>query len=432
MNDTRFKQISSDVVNRYTSMIDSNPWVSIAFDLHMSSLLSGGIYFSQNGIDIKDSLKTRHSEVWCAFFRDVFRQVWATGFAVVGYIDDPDEDFGKLPAVIKLSKVDIFMYQPLLGDPVFRVFEKQTGDTLSSMFPSMWNTKGKDESLQDIKVLSGGRWPTKDGVIRSIVSRVLEEISLSNALTSTLEYESRWLRQPIFTTETKKEIANASNASRQLEEMAKELVALDAKAHMSTMEMNVIHDGQSVSNIQSDSVVIMDEVEAGIIAPPCDTKMTQIRASAHIGELVGIRDASRDRVFQILGIPTSMFGGRSSGSSRSSADAENQRYVFTSIQRTFKPNIIQWGKRIFRWMSEGKIDNIEITVPSVPPQSVINELYELGIYKHNKYVDYISETHSIPITSLHRDRPRVPIQFQPAKRPPTSTPKGAPSKKKQK
>lgn len=380
----------------------------------MSSLLSGGIHVSLGGKVIRDEFKDDHSDMLTAFFKDAIRQIWILGFAIVGRVKDPTGRFGAIPAVVDAAAVDIHYYKPPMGIPKVRVYEKDTMAGLDSMFAPMRGAmRTPDTSMKNIRILSNGRWPSRDGRIRSVVSMICDEVELATSLTGIIREEALWLRSPSFVTEKKKQELAATDVLRRMDQVSKEVTALDAKRHMSSIELEALGaNGMSSGGMQSVAVAVDDHDSVPVIISADDTKLHQVRTQAHIGDMVSVRDSSRDRIFQILGIPMSMFGGRSGGSSRSSADAENQRFVFTSLQQQFKPFIIRGTKTIFRWLGSGKSIKIEVFVPSVPPPSVIRDLYDIGLFKHTAFAEYLSNRHSIPMESLHTKKQHLPLHMQ--------------------
>jgi hypothetical protein len=163
-------QLDSDLIARLDHITYTHPDIATAVHTLTDNIMSGGISFCVEGMDMRAEAQRWYELHWYPWVRRLLRSLWVSGFAAVAIEHTDTKGYHGIPVVLDLAMLVIEQSRTLTGRPKFVYYD-----------PQQPLVHGRPVRLRGIRTYVHSP-PSGEGVIRSKVSCLLSDIRMIHTL----------------------------------------------------------------------------------------------------------------------------------------------------------------------------------------------------------------------------------------------------------
>ena len=438
LSEEGFVRLSHEAIEQIHAMYIADRTVRIASETSLSSLLNGGIMFRLASNTMEGPAADSMANAWLPFVRRVVGSLWKYGLVVWG--TRKCSVLGSVPFVVDLLLVSVYMKRELDGTAEYVVMERE---------PS--GNQSQPRIITDVRVYES-QAPNSTGGIESIM-RTIMRAGQRLQLAEELEDRAASINaNPELTLENTQDpeddagalfgdVPNGLPGQRNLHRSHPITTALNELAFYRLAARNMALPGAPAS---SAPYIPLRYLPRGYRA----TAVTQVNGPTYVENL---RESYEEMVGALFGVPRSFWAQFSAARSSNSPDA---RLMHENQQRALKQTLVPFLSTVFR-ATHGKTlpevanaykkresseetrvayrtghteiitgvdsivtdsvlysaQDIDVTLPGLPPIERMLTYYELDLVSPDAMVSLISQVHGIPLKEMNGNhKPKRPIE----------------------
>jgi len=442
-----YVQINPGMIEMYLQMFDSDCDMRSALGIVANSVLSGGVLFERKAVKLSDQARNWFSDTWGrSAGKEGLRYALALGFAIGSYVPHPVH--GQEPVMIDLTQVDVYYKLNEFGKTHYRILKRPKSGLMMLDPESLLNGTGsRAEEIFNITPFEMNP-PTSKGEIRSVISVLISDLLFDDHMMRCARIATWTRANPLLVTEQVQERYDPNNVP-----------TASTLGNVSSTACDMYGDGTAPKS----SVFVYDDYPSskkemtrftqgtGIKTNPTlyqqlyidnGRKLVQPQSPEMPSEWIQFRLARQEKVFNAFGIPLSMMsgvstrGGKKETGTGSNGSSTNAQLIFLNAQKELKSQLIAFMKRLYMQMydeqhvreyieearrakneeekeepkgSPLKIDwnkvnehiDVEITLPGIPDDQILNDLFVMGVLRYDALISYLSARYAIPMDSFN-------------------------------
>jgi hypothetical protein len=408
--------VNSIDVKDAEDMYRNNSQIRLPVDINLNALLGGGIQFGREGKH-SGELKEWSSAVWLTFISDALKALWMYGFVVWTWVPQPGA--GAIPCVVPLQKLEVMFKLNILGEPMWAIREmdsipslfgntQQTAPPLNNFYVYTWHAPSAIGNLNS-EVLS--LRPTFQYLEQLKRCAVIAEIGKCRPAVITEEVETK---QDVKLSGVFSETDLQDNFTDE---------ALTHYAARRTQFANTMPRDEFL-NLTHEIRYMFESQFGDHLGPRLDLpkhrKLARYPLPQAPGQIRELILLAQQNALMIFGIPPAMIQAESS-KGKINLDM-NAQAMYAHHMRNLKQkvlamvhgvySIIYGGQHVADYLLKIPLTesadltkareaaHVTITMPGIPPESILKELYLEGTLKYEAYRQYMSANYSIPIEHL--------------------------------
>lgn len=381
-----------------------------------------------------------YSMVWGdTLVRKTTRYIKALGFALASFVPHPEYCFE--PVLVDLQQTDVYVRVSTLGKSDYRVFHRPShGDMFGPA--SVLRRQEPREEILNIFALEVDQ-PDANGSLRSQIA-VLSDDLLHEAHLMQCARLSEWSRaNPALVTERVEEKYDPNyvpTASMTGGDYHGDGNSAD-NGRFSAQKQAMMHHEYSMARIMNSANATPFEELRKYMQKQMATRPSNLYQQVYIdpgrklvnqqvaetpGDLIEFRRVRLERCLALFGIPISMMSNMSAKGGKKETGAgtsSNAQLIFLNAQKELKHQLLAFMKRVYNEMhdkeniaqyvaeldDEQKADwdemevmvDVDISLPGIPDDDTLFQMYTIGILKYDALVEYLSSRHGMPISKFN-------------------------------
>ena len=460
LGDSRFQELNMQQAVALEDFCVRDPTVLTALDIEISAILGGGILLKRhNGTSVSEQELSEFQRVYTTLLTWCIIQEWALGSVFIILEPNPSKPGAFNPRVMYMKDVKAYFHTNVFRRTTWMFREESARNSLSLDFAAALGSKADGiggRVLRNVFVHTIIP-PAPDGSVRSKIVSLQGETSFvetrkgfalnaeglnSNPLTYTEAREQRpdailgrvvpddglSLSSGSSGSGASADDLIAAKRRRMAERLADDEIRrqVDLANRLGPTNYRAVHQALTEKiwkNLGSENgrrVDIEDDrrlVNGPVAQAPADLIQSQVYR--------------QQMVFMLLGIPPALIQPEST---RGRLSENNSISLFQKHVQLRKQQMVAIAKAIYekchaaelaeQYTSRIPVDekitdipadamSVEITLPGIPEDSILEKLYAQGLLKYEAYVEHMSVSHSMDQSNFNKSA-KIPEGFQPA------------------